>query len=299
MNTIARALFLLSFILFAPSLKAQELVDTIGVRLPSIELPKASLMQVEKAKLELELPRNLQDFALPEMDRLASTLRIDNPFDARRSKSFVYSKNLRLDMQSKHYSQPGMQVDAAAARLLWQASPSLSFWGDARMALGQDLLLGVRKDYGFAGGMQARLNPKLGVSAEADWSRVFGIAPTARLAATMHYKPLDNLQVNTGLSYYNSAIGGQFGQALRFNSDVRFELIDNLTLRGFGGYSVYNKQPIFNPMMPFLANYGGALELRVSDRFGVGVGMEREYNIWTRRWEERYFAYPIFYGDKK
>lgn len=82
------------------------------------------------------------------------------------------------------------------------------------------------------------------------------------------------------------------------SGSVRIEVTDGVTLMGYGNYSVYNSAGAGRAMPPMMYpgnSYGGALEVRVTDKFGLLGGVNREYNAFTRRWETTRYILPVFY----
>lgn len=83
------------------------------------------------------------------------------------------------------------------------------------------------------------------------------------------------------------------------NAQVSFEATDWLKIRGWGQYAEYGKEDR-NPHMlmnPFFnhTNVGGALEFKFNDKFGMGVGVNYEYNPMRRKMERQQLIYPIFF----
>lgn len=83
-----------------------------------------------------------------------------------------------------------------------------------------------------------------------------------------------------------------------FNAEAAFQATDWLKIRGWGQYTFYGNEKQ-NPHMlsnPFLnhTQVGGALEFKLGDDFGIGVGVNYEYNHLRRKMEPQYLIYPIF-----
>ena len=82
-----------------------------------------------------------------------------------------------------------------------------------------------------------------------------------------------------------------------FNATASYEATDWLTLRGWGQYTFYEKRERSNPQMllnPFYnhTSVGGAFEFKVKEDFGIGVGVNFEYNPWSRRMDPQFLVYP-------
>jgi hypothetical protein len=43
-------------------------------------------------------------------------------------------------------------------------------------------------------------------------------------------------------------------------------------------------------------SYGGSVEFKVTDSWGVMTGMEREFDPFRGKWVNRPFIFPVFYG---
>ncbi len=81
--------------------------------------------------------------------------------------------------------------------------------------------------------------------------------------------------------------------------DVRYQVNDWLGVRGWGQYTHYDKHERYNPHMLLNPSYnhtgaGGAIELYLNEDFGVGMGVNYEFNPWKRKMEPQYLVYPIF-----
>lgn len=118
--------------------------------------------------------------------------------------------------------------------------------------------------------------------------------------------------MNTAVSWhsgnwrvYGGAFGGRFFTPFNpspqlvggFNSQVEFEATDWLKVKGWGQYAFYGKESN-NPHMLYNPFYnhtqvGGALEFKITEDFGVGMGVNFEYNPIKRKMEPQYLVYPV------
>lgn len=84
------------------------------------------------------------------------------------------------------------------------------------------------------------------------------------------------------------------------NASSYISLFDNFGINVYGRYSTQAMNNInagsipYSPFEPY-SYYGGSLEYKITDKFGIEVGMLRQYNTWRRKWENVYFAAPKFY----
>lgn len=104
---------------------------------------------------------------------------------------------------------------------------------------------------------------------------------------------------------YGGAFGGKFYTPFNpqpqmfggFNSQLEFQATDWLKIKGWGQYAFYGKESE-NPHMLMNPYYrhtqvGGALEFKVTEDFGVGMGVNYEYNPVKRKMEPQYLIYPV------
>ncbi len=85
--------------------------------------------------------------------------------------------------------------------------------------------------------------------------------------------------------------------------DAHYQLTDWLGVRSWGQYTAYNGRERFNPHMLMNTNYnhtgvGGAFEFYFNDNWGVGMGVQYEFNPWKHKLEPQFFAYPIYRSSR-
>lgn len=154
----------------------------------------------------------------------------------------------------------------ASMDYLWQASP--------RFALSTGLS-GSKYNWGMAGSFNS-----YNIHTQAQW------------------QVNDRLSVagGVGATRYDFFRGGQ--TQYNFSGSLSYQLNDRITLRGFGQYSLNHPTILDQPGTEWSnKTYGGAMEFRITDRFGVGVGAERTFNPWRGKWETHPIFYPVFYDD--
>lgn len=83
-------------------------------------------------------------------------------------------------------------------------------------------------------------------------------------------------------------------------ASVHFQATDWLGLKAWGRYAEYgdkNKRNGHVMMNPFFyhTEAGSALEIKFNDNFGIGMGLDFQYNPIKRKIEPKYMLYPIFY----
>lgn len=83
------------------------------------------------------------------------------------------------------------------------------------------------------------------------------------------------------------------------NTQVSYEATNWLRLKAWGQYTMYdndNKKNSFIIYSPYMNHsaVGGAMEFKITDNFGIGAGMQYEYNPMRRKMERQVLVYPIF-----
>ena len=120
----------------------------------------------------------------------------------------------------------------------------------------------------------------------------------ARNVGVMYTQRLNDFITVTGGAY--AAKYNVYG--VRFNDfggkgKLSFRINDRMKINMFGTYSVYNGYGMTPASQLFMNqnSYGGTLEFKISDSFGIEAGAEREFNPMTRKWETHPIIMPVFY----
>lgn len=118
-----------------------------------------------------------------------------------------------------------------------------------------------------------------------------------------------NVMFTQQLNDYVSLTGGVYAAkynmyGARFNDigtngKLSVRLNDRMKINMFGTYSIYNGYGMTPATQPYMnqTSFGGTFEFRITDRFGLEVGAEREFNPRTRKWETHPIINPVFYKD--
>lgn len=120
-------------------------------------------------------------------------------------------------------------------------------------------------------------------------------------AGVMYTRQLNDFISLTGGVYaakYNM-YGARFND---FGTQGRltFQVNERVKINMFGTYSVNNNHGLTPMAQPYMnqTSYGGTLEFKFSDSFGLEVGAEREFNVATRKWVITPIISPVFYKSK-
>jgi len=78
----------------------------------------------------------------------------------------------------------------------------------------------------------------------------------------------------------------------------KIKLSDRLNINLFGQYSITGSKiaisPFISPLYPH-SDFGGSMEFKVNDNWGLIMGAENEYDVFLRKWVTRPFIMPVFY----
>lgn len=76
-----------------------------------------------------------------------------------------------------------------------------------------------------------------------------------------------------------------------------FCINDRMKINMFGIYLVYNGYGMIFVLQFFMNQnlYGGILEFKILDSFGIEVGVEREFNLMICKWEIYFIIMLVFY----
>jgi len=130
------------------------------------------------------------------------------------------------------------------------------------------------------------------------------------VSASLNYQPLDWLvlsgntyaaKYNLGESFLNNFTSGTPFKSFHdvgVGGAAKFILHDRIRLNAYGQYSVYGKEnQIHGPMMNMFPQtyYGGTIELKITEKFGIEGGLIRELNPLNGKWQNRTIIAPVFY----
>ncbi len=113
-----------------------------------------------------------------------------------------------------------------------------------------------------------------------------------------NYQPADWLVISAGPygAKYN-LYGNQYND-VGVNGAVKFILHDRIRLNGYGQYSVNSdRNRVQGPMMGMYPQtfYGGTIEVKLTNKFGIEGGVIRELNPFNGKWVNRPYFAPVFY----
>lgn len=125
-----------------------------------------------------------------------------------------------------------------------------------------------------------------------------GMGFSNSVAVRQTWTPTDGITLSGGIYVSDNLFHTNRFKDLGVSGRVRIKVAERVALTGFGNYSLYNSGSGGTPLPPMMYpqnNYGGGVQLRLTDKFGLEGGVRRDYNVFTRKWETSPYILPVFY----
>lgn len=152
-------------------------------------------------------------------------------------------------------------------------------------------------DYNRGGNFHLIDNLSIGVSTSHNTYLTYGAVQT--LNTRLLYSPINRLTVSGGGYISRYGLFNNINEDIGFHGGVKYWINDRIAINGFGQYSVYaNRNRIGGPTMDMYPHtyYGGTIEFKITEKFGVAGGVMRELNPFSGKWENKPYIAPVFYG---
>ncbi|MDR0823816.1 MAG: hypothetical protein LBN74_01900 [Prevotella sp.] len=136
------------------------------------------------------------------------------------------------------------------------------------------------------------------------------IGASRTVSVRFNYQPSDRFifsggpyvakNVLYGAHYNNKNVlyGTQYND-MGVTGSAKFILTDRVRINAYGQYSAYGKDHGVGPYMSGMypqTYYGGTIEVKITDKFGIEGGVIRELNPFNGKWENRPYFSPVFYS---
>ncbi len=177
-------------------------------------------------------------------------------------------------------------------------------YGDLKANLGMKWLVNRKMNVELSGnysilrsdgGMGSRMGAF--IPSEISNGRTSGLMPIGNAQLGVNYQMTNWLTISGGTYFNRNNLFQRNFSDYGVNSRVNLQVNDRIKIKLHGSYSLKGNQLVNNnPFYPE-NNYGGAVEFKISDKFGVGAGVDRTLNPFTGKWETHPYFYPIFYND--
>lgn len=126
----------------------------------------------------------------------------------------------------------------------------------------------------------------------------YGLGGINQITGSYNFK-MGNLGVmTTGIYAAKYNVYNHFNNDAGINGNLRIPITDNINMNIFGQYTLNPMKNGIPPLMTTLyplTNYGGSLEFKVNDTWGLQAGAEKEFDVISRKWVTNYFVLPVFY----
>ena len=129
-----------------------------------------------------------------------------------------------------------------------------------------------------------------------------GMGGIRRVDASLGYEPTDWMTISAGPYVSKYAINNNQFDDYGVSGALRFKAGERIRFNVYGQYSgAADKNNIGGPMSSMFnpTYYGGTIEFKVNDTFGIEAGMLRELNPFTGKWVNTPIITPVFYGGGK
>jgi hypothetical protein len=132
-------------------------------------------------------------------------------------------------------------------------------------------------------------------------SNYIGMGGLSSAGAQYNWRINDFMFYSGGAAFSKFNIYNNFSNNLSLNSNLRFELSDRFFFNVFGNYTTPSEPQMnlflstYDSMFP-QKNFGGSFEFKVTDKWGIVTGAEREFDPFKGKWVTKPFIMPIFYS---
>lgn len=155
-------------------------------------------------------------------------------------------------------------------------------------------------DYGLY--TYRELSNKLYITSGSEQNTYPTMGTVRTVDGSLNYDLTSWLTVSGGTYMSKYSLRGGLYRDVGASGAMRFYIGDRVRINTFGQYSVYGKSNgvgYYESGMFPQTHYGGSLEFKVNDKFGVEAGVVRELDPFSGKWKDRRYVAPVFYYGKK
>lgn len=152
-------------------------------------------------------------------------------------------------------------------------------------------------DYSFASGMTISNRAWLTSSSSQYGYPTLGAIRS--VGVNFNFMPTDWLTIGVGPYAAKYNFYGLNNNDVGINGSLKFRLTDRINVNGYGQYSAFADQNrVYGPLMNMYPStyYGGTIEFKITQKFGIEGGIMRELNPFTGKWVNRPYFAPVFYS---
>ncbi len=143
-------------------------------------------------------------------------------------------------------------------------------------------------------GLYGRGGHRLGLSGSNQNYTSLGFSNTVSLGYS--YAPAEWITFYGGVYASDGAFHMTPVKDFGFSGRARVKVAERLYVNAYGQYSIFSNSAQSLPVGMYPAtSYGGTIEVKITDKFGIEGGAFREFDPVRREWSTRYYASPVFY----
>jgi len=237
------------------------------------ELPKDSIPEIKKENFKFN-------------EKLDNYLKSDADSESKDDKNEIFNRKLPdYDLSEKNYKK-SFELNL----------PPLDLYTGPPLENNTFSHFPFVNDYSFSSGLKLSDNSWLTSFSGHETYPTLGAIRTVDMK--FNYQPLDWLVISAGPYGAKYNLGTRWFNDVGASGAVKFILHDRIRLNAYGQYSAFtDKNGVHGPLMNMYPQtyYGGTLEVKISDKFGIEGGVIRELNPFTGKWENRPYFAPVFY----
>ncbi|MDR1198033.1 MAG: hypothetical protein LBK94_03320 [Prevotellaceae bacterium] len=115
---------------------------------------------------------------------------------------------------------------------------------------------------------------------------MYGGRPQTYYGSNINFAVTDNFYIKTGFYGTNYSVGGIRNNDFGFNGDIGLWVTDRIKVAGIGQYSLRNSYGEMSQGMGMYPQtyYGGYLEFKINENFGVRGGALQQFDIRKGKW---------------
>jgi len=153
-------------------------------------------------------------------------------------------------------------------------------------------------DYDYSG--YRGISDRSWMNTRSTHTTYLGLGSSTEISASLSYRLSDNIIVSGGPYISKYMVNHEVYNDIGANAAMQFIVSDKVKFHVFGQYSGFANKHGYDSknrwgMFP-QTSYGGAFEYKITNKFGMMGGMNRELNPMTGKWKNVPFLVPVFYG---
>ncbi|MDR1730348.1 MAG: hypothetical protein LBR52_06770 [Prevotellaceae bacterium] len=122
-----------------------------------------------------------------------------------------------------------------------------------------------------------------------------GLGYTNTVSGAYNFKLNDNVTLSAGMYAGKYSVNDYFKNDAGISGNIRLTLSDHFALDFSGRYSFNKMQSVFGSSMFPQTGFGGALEYKANDTWGIKLGTLYEYDVIRNQWVLKPYIIPMFY----